>query len=499
MKSTLISITLLLVINTSVLAYELIDLGANVEPKAINNLGVIVGSSNTNQFPATAFRWSSNNGYELIDGTSANAVNDNGMIAGSTITGAFTLDGNSYRNWKDYGALGINQWGVVAGYNVGENPVQPVSLPYNPALLDSKKWNIFDIAGIYPRGTQEGVYADRYILNSINTGGYTVGYKYRYGLAGSAAILIDPEVTINDKTDVTYLALPVGGRAADINDNNMIVGTTGSSSNTVTVTYSRAYILDYNMNHLTVLPVLDGGLRSNAYDINVYNQVVGSSEIQVDSSITNHAFLWNYADGVNVDLNDWATNGWTLISATAINDNGDIVGTGTFNGIAHGFLLTFTLPNEPVPAPTPTPTPAPAPAPVQQPIANDINVDTEFNSALNINILANDTGNDGSTNTASIEIVQNSSHGQSAIISNGIVVYTPDAGYSGMDSFTYIVKDKNGVLSNVASVNISVNAKAMMVSNDVPTSESNGALNPLVFMWLMIIPTAYRLRAKVLG
>ena len=69
-------------------AYELIDLGANVVPNAINNTGVVAGSSNTDQYPATAFRWSSDKGFELIKGgTSANAVNDNEQIAGSTIDG----------------------------------------------------------------------------------------------------------------------------------------------------------------------------------------------------------------------------------------------------------------------------------------------------------------------------------------------------------------------------------------------------------------------------
>ena len=57
-------------------AYELIDLGENVVPGAINDFGVVVGASNTDQYPATAFRWTSDSGFELINGgTSANAVN----------------------------------------------------------------------------------------------------------------------------------------------------------------------------------------------------------------------------------------------------------------------------------------------------------------------------------------------------------------------------------------------------------------------------------------
>jgi len=340
MKNILFRAAFLVMASSSAFAYNLIDLGANVDPKAINNYGVVVGSSNTDLYPTNAFRWSSANGLEILSGTSANAVNDNGQIAGSTTTGAFILDGNRYREWNDYGAFGINQWGAVAGYQVGENPYQPRSLPYNPATYDGNNWQVSDIARLYSRGTQQGVYADRFILNSINTDGFSVGYKYRYGLAGSLAILIDPNVTLNDVSDVTYLPTPAGGKAADINNNYLVVGTTGSNTRTTPITYSQAYIFDYSTSDVTILPLLAGGLRSSANDINERNQVVGSSETLSGSTMVNHAFLWDQADGLTVNLNDWAPAGWVLTSATAVNDNGDIVGNGLLNGEPHGFLLT---------------------------------------------------------------------------------------------------------------------------------------------------------------
>ena len=328
-------------------AYELIDLGANVAPRAINNIGVVVGASNTEQYPGTAFRWSSDSAFELIKGgISANAVNDGDtvIVAGNTIDGAFI--GN--REWSDYSAYGINQLGEVAGYKVGTNPYQPRSLPYNPAIFNGNKWNIFDIARLYPRGTREGVYADRFILNGINTGGYTVGYKYRYGLAGSSAILIDTNGPVNDYSDVVFLPTPAGGRAVDINDNNLIVGTTGSNSSTIPVIYSQAFVYDYNAvtDNLLILPVLEGGLHSSAYDINEINQVVGSSE----SAAGYHAVLWDESGSI-ADLNETVTApGWVLTSATAINERGDIVGTGTLNGVAHGFVLSNGAISGPPPA-----------------------------------------------------------------------------------------------------------------------------------------------------
>ena len=332
-KSLVLALILSPTASLSVKAYTLIDLGPNVAPKAISNIGVIVGSSNTDQYPATAFSWSSGGGFELIKGgTSANAVNDSELIAGSTIDGAFI--GN--RDWSDYGAFGINQTGEVAGYKVGKNPYRPRSLPYNPAIFNGKKWEVFDIARLYSRGRRKGVYVDRFILNAVNANGYTVGYKYRYGLAGSSAILIDTNESVNNASDVVYLSTPAGGRAVDINDTNKIVGITGSSSRTTPVTYSRAFNYDYDTDDLVILPVLEGGLRSDAYDINENNQIAGSSE----STAGNHAVIWDETGGI-VDLNDIMTaSGWVLTSATAINDHGDIAGIGTMNGVRHGFLLS---------------------------------------------------------------------------------------------------------------------------------------------------------------
>lgn len=339
MKNIIISTTLMVAASSSAFAYELIDLGANVHPKAINNYGVVVGSSNTDVAPASAFRWTSN-GMEILDGTSANAVNDDGLIAGSTLSGAFVQDGSSYRDFSGHGAFGVNQWGTVAGYEEGDNPYQVRSTPYNPATYDGRKWTAADIAGLYNRGTRQGVYADRLILNGINADGFAVGYKYRYGLIGSVPILIDPSVTLNDLSDVTYLPTPAGGKAADINNNYLVVGTTGSNSRTTPATYSQAYVFNYSSSTVDILPLLSGGLRSSANDINERDQVVGSAETTDATGTVNHAVLWDQAGGSTVDLNASATTGWVLTNATAINDSGDIVGYGTYNGEAHGFLLS---------------------------------------------------------------------------------------------------------------------------------------------------------------
>jgi probable HAF family extracellular repeat protein len=80
-----------------------------------------------------------------------------------------------------------------------------------------------------------------------------------------------------------------------------------------------------------------GGSFSGADGINNSGQVVGYS---YTASGQNHGFLWQ--DGTMSDLNDLipAGSGWTLYVAWAINNAGQIVGTGSLNGQTHAFLLT---------------------------------------------------------------------------------------------------------------------------------------------------------------
>lgn len=334
-SSRLLALTCLLgsVASLPAFAYTLVDLGANVAPKDINNTGIVVGSRNTTQYPTIAFRYviASGKGIEDLDGTIAYAVNDDGVIAGNTMTGAFILDGNNQRTWDEQGAYGISETGRVSGNKAGKNPYRTTSIPYNPAVYDGGKWTVMDIAQVYPRGTRQGVYADIYLLDDINDSGYTVGSRRRYGLAGSSAIMIAPPYkSINDGADVSYLPTPSGGVASAINNDNIIVGTTGNNSRVGD--YATAYV--YDGSALTLLEPFPGGLRSSGMDINENNTVVGSSETEAGS----HAFLWNATSGME-DLNDPDNSQWVLMSATAINEQGDIVGTGQLNGQNHGFLL----------------------------------------------------------------------------------------------------------------------------------------------------------------
>jgi len=86
------------------------------------------------------------------------------------------------------------------------------------------------------------------------------------------------------------------------------------------------------------------------------------------------------------------------------------------------------------------------------PVANADAYRTAANTALSIpapGVLSNDNGAGLTVNFSSP-----ASHGTAAVLANGSFTYTPTAGFSGIDSFTYTAN--NGATSNVATVTLTV-------------------------------------------
>ena len=87
-------------------------------------------------------------------------------------------------------------------------------------------------------------------------------------------------------------------------------------------------------------------------------------------------------------------------------------------------------------------------------------------------VLGNDTDNDGDSLTA--EQASAPTHGALTLNSNGSFVYTPTAGYAGVDSFTYTAYD--GVNhSNIATVTIAINNPVPSIASLYPVSVTAGS------------------------
>lgn len=100
------------------------------------------------------------------------------------------------------------------------------------------------------------------------------------------------------------------------------------------------------------------------------------------------------------------------------------------------------------------------------PIAGDDAVTAAANGTATIDVLANDTDPEGDPLT----IVGIGSPGNgSAILDGSNVVYTPNTGFEGADSFTYSITDGNGGTAT-ATVNVTVDVNEAPVANPDATS-----------------------------
>ncbi len=79
------------------------------------------------------------------------------------------------------------------------------------------------------------------------------------------------------------------------------------------------------------------------------------------------------------------------------------------------------------------------------------------NQSATIEVLANDTSSGGTLDIRTVKIVVAPAHG-SAVVTSGEIKYSPTTGYSGLDTFQYLVDDNLGTPSNVATVSIEVTA-----------------------------------------
>jgi probable HAF family extracellular repeat protein len=168
------------------------------------------------------------------------------------------------------------------------------------------------------------------IAFGTNDKGHIVGSSLLAGNAARRAFFYN---------GVSTVAVPdFGGdaEARDINNTGMIVGWAAIPGGGVRAFYH------YGIGAATALPQTIGGgasFESYAHAVNDSFHIVGTG---VKGGIAgNIAFLYQYSTRRIIDLNDYLApgSGWKLMFANSINNRGQIVGYGTYNGQGRAFLL----------------------------------------------------------------------------------------------------------------------------------------------------------------
>jgi len=96
------------------------------------------------------------------------------------------------------------------------------------------------------------------------------------------------------------------------------------------------------------------------------------------------------------------------------------------------------------------------------PVADDDSATTPRDTPVDVPVLAGDTDPDG--DTLSVESATDPAHGSTSVNADGTVRYTPDAGYTGTDTFDYTVTD--GEATDTATVTVTVTAPCGPTSYD---------------------------------
>lgn len=283
------------------------------------------------------------------------AINDMGLVVGEfnndssrafvydpavgSMVGLTRLAGGS-----DNGvAQDINNTGVIVG------------ISSNGVASRATRWT--KVSGVYAPedlGSIDGQTTTTARANAVNASGNAAGYSRDSVAATSQATLW------RDGNVIDLGSLGDGNRyslAYGLNNNHVVVGSsyTGqtvgqligtTSSTSVTRGFSWSEGVMRELAPVNLYQPGNTGATTNyhsvAMDINEAGWIVGNSQRISGSPAV--ATLW--IEGQPIDLNTWlpANSGWVLTSAEGINQAGDIVGYGTFNGQTTAFVMSVPEP-----------------------------------------------------------------------------------------------------------------------------------------------------------
>lgn len=315
------------------ISYNIVDLGtlggSQSWSNGINNNGQVVGGSFVG--PGTDHAFSYMNGSMTDLGTlgglysRANSVNDNGNIVGHA-----HLADNTQRAFL-YSGGGMQNLGTLPGGTRSE----ATGISENETIVGVSWANFVPTAFVYNNGVMSAIpmNAGRSFAVAISkNANHITGEAVFDGETVESAFLTTGNATVNLGT--------LGGNgssAQSVNNSGVVVGWSYDSTNVGPKAFRYANGL---MQPLAMFP---GAISSIANDVNEHGDIVGWAS----TLNTMSAFIYRH-NGEMIDLKTLIdpNSGWTLHTANAINDFGQITGVGTNAlGQTRAFLLN------PIPSP----------------------------------------------------------------------------------------------------------------------------------------------------
>jgi probable HAF family extracellular repeat protein len=470
--------------------YKVVDLGtlggSHSEATAINDSGQVVGYSylaGDQNYHAFLYKEGKMTDLLTLGGPSsvAKGINKSGQVVGYSDTEsgewhAFLYDESANPKMQDLndlipadlgwtinGATAINSDGKIAAYGDKYPPYGYLygwlsAFVITPATTATP--STYEVQDLGTLLEADPLYNANSYATGINDSGQVVGTA-RYACSQQSltcenerAFLYDEGAT-QKMQDLGFL------RAAGINDSGQVVG---SYFQWVSSTYSYTHALLYDDGTMQNLGSL-GGNHSEANGINDPGKVVGSSDT---SDGERHAFLKEGGQPMR-DLNTLipADSGWTISSATAINNDGQIAANGYKEGVGqHALLLTPTSSDTPPPADD---TEAPSPPTITSPQNNSYDSDGSFSVSGSAEASSTVELFEGITSKGTT--TADSSSGAWSIDLSGLS--------DGSHTYTAKAKDAAGNTSSASnSVTVTVDKTPPKVDTVVPTEDATTGVAP---------------------
>jgi uncharacterized membrane protein len=326
-------------------AYLVTDLGTNVTPYFINGIGDvvgIVGDNNVDIYGSRQRAYFYTNGVATFQGfglgttnSGANGINNLDQSVGwyEDLTGVHAFISSDCSTLLDMG-VGVNnypaapsQWNGAAGINdAGQIVGARNSSLIRAYLIANGQTNNLPTLG-NPTDTSIAV--------AISQGcgvAYNV-FTTNYGLYQHACLY-----TTNGGQFLIPTPPNMNSYAYGINDSNQVVGYFRGTNS--------PYVYEAFFYDGTIVTNIGGPITNGyafAYGVNNYGQVVGAI-INTNLVPPLSPFIFDESNGL-ANLNNMLPpgSGWGLGAPMAINDAGQIVGSGGYNGKPHGYLLTPAL------------------------------------------------------------------------------------------------------------------------------------------------------------
>jgi gliding motility-associated-like protein len=345
----------------------------------------------------------------------AYTVNDNGGATSNQATITITVDAENDPPVAGNDATSTNE-DVVVTLDVTANDTDPDGT-INDATVDLNTTT----AGIQStNSTAAGSF-------SVNASG-TVTYTPALNFTGPAVL----NYTVNDNDGATSGTATITITVTPVNDPPVANqdAATGAEGAVVTV------------NVVTNDTDVDGTINAAAVDLNT--AVPG---IQTTNSTAAGTFTVN-SSGLVTFTPLASFNGATSIQYTVL-DNGGAESNETT------ITVTINAVND-------------------APVANEDGTSTTEDTPVTLNVVANDTDEDGTINTTTVDLntstggiqaTNTTAAGTFTVNASGIVTFTPVSNFNGPATLLYRVNDNEGATSNAATITITVNAV-----NDAPVA-----------------------------